>query len=258
LAVLLDRIVGTLNEGKTGKEDDGDNVEWIRIMYAYPGYVTDQLIDIMAAHEQIVPYLDIPLQHADPGVLRAMRRPANIEWVYTTLEKMRKKMPDLALRTTFIIGYPGETEKEFQSLLDFIEEIRFDKVGAFQFSFEQGTFSEDLGDPVPGEVKQERWERLMALQQQISLEKNQALVGKTLDVLIEGQGDGLSMGRTYRDAPEIDGLTILEGEIPSGEMIPVRITDAMAYDLHGIPESEWSNIIGSNPIIDIKIKQDGS
>jgi ribosomal protein S12 methylthiotransferase len=258
LAVLLDRIVGTLNEGKTGKEDDGDNVEWIRIMYAYPGYVTDQLIDIMAAHEQIVPYLDIPLQHADPGVLRAMRRPANIEWVYTTLEKMRKKMPDLALRTTFIIGYPGETEKEFQSLLDFIEEIRFDKVGAFQFSFEQGTFSEDLGDPVPGEEKQERWERLMALQQQISLEKNQALVGKTLDVLIEGQGDGLSMGRTYRDAPEIDGLTILEGEIPSGEMIPVRITDAMAYDLHGIPESEWSNIIGSNPIIDIKIKQDGS
>ena len=98
----------------------------------------------------------------------------------------------------------------------------------------------------------------MALQQQISLEKNQALVGKTLDVLIEGQGDGLSMGRTYRDAPEIDGLTILEGEIPSGEMIPVRITDAMAYDLHGIPESEWSNIIGSSPITDIKIKQDGN
>jgi ribosomal protein S12 methylthiotransferase len=227
-------------------------------MYAYPGYVTDQLIDVMAAHGQIVPYLDIPLQHADPVVLRAMRRPANIEWVYATLEKMRKKMPDLALRTTFIIGYPGETEKEFQNLLDFIEEIRFDKVGAFQFSFEPGTFSEALGDPVPDEEKQERWERLMALQQQISLEKNQALVGRTLDVLIEGQGDGLSMGRTYRDAPEIDGLTIVEGEIPSGEMIPVRITDAMAYDLHGIPLSEWSNIISRNPIIDINVKQDGN
>ncbi|MBK5109524.1 MAG: radical SAM protein, partial [Anaerolineales bacterium] len=231
---------------------------WIRIMYAYPGYVTDRLIDVMATHEQIVPYLDIPLQHADPGVLRQMRRPANIEWVYTTLENMREKMPDLALRTTFIIGYPGETEKEFQTLLDFVEEIRFDKVGAFQFSFEPGTFSEALGDPVPNDVKQERWERLMAVQQQISLERNQALVGKTLDVLIEGQGDGLSLGRTYRDAPEIDGLAIVEGEYPSGLMIPVRITDAMAYDLHGIPESDWPNFIGSSSVIDLKIEQDGS
>jgi ribosomal protein S12 methylthiotransferase len=167
-----------------------------------------------------------------------MRRPANIEWVHNTLEKMRSKMKNLALRTTFIVGYPGETEQEFQSLMDFIEEVRFDRVGAFQFSFEPGTTSEELGDPVPAEVKQERWERLMALQQSISLEKNQALVGKTLDVLVEGNGDGLSMGRTYRDAPEIDGLTIFEGEHPSGEMIPVRITDAMAYDLSGIPESD--------------------
>jgi ribosomal protein S12 methylthiotransferase len=171
---------------------------------------------------------------------------------------MRKKMPDLALRTTFNIGYPGETEKEFQTLLDFVKDIRFDKVGAFQFSFEPGTSSEALGDPVPNDVKQERWERLMALQQQISLERNQALVGKTLDVLIEGQGDGLSLGRTYRDAPEIDGLTIVEGEYPSGIMIPVRITDAMAYDLHGIPESDWLNFIGSSSVIDLKIEQDGS
>jgi ribosomal protein S12 methylthiotransferase len=258
LAVLLERMVETLKDEQNGRKGAANNIEWIRVMYAYPGYVTDQLIDVMATHEQIVPYLDIPLQHADPGVLRAMRRPANVEWVYTTLEKMRRKMPDLALRTTFIIGYPGETEKEFQTLLDFIEHIRFDKVGAFQFSFEPGTSSEALGDPVPNEVKQERWERLMALQQQISLEKNQALIGKTLDVLIEGQGDGLSMGRTYRDAPEIDGLTILEGEIPSGEMIPVRITDAMAYDLHGIPESEWSNFISTNSIVDINIEQDES
>ena len=258
LAVLLERIVETLDEERANNQDEGDHLKWIRIMYAYPGYVTDRLIDVMAANEQIVPYLDIPLQHADPGVLRQMRRPANIEWVYSTLEKMRAKMPDLALRTTFIIGYPGETEKEFQTLLDFIEQIRFDKVGAFQFSFEPGTFSEALGDPVPDEVKQERWKRLMALQQQISLEKNQALVGKTLEVLIEGQGDGLSMGRTYRDAPEIDGLTILEGEFSSGQMIPVRITDAMAYDLHGIPESEWSNFISSSPVIDLNIEQDGS
>jgi ribosomal protein S12 methylthiotransferase len=171
---------------------------------------------------------------------------------------MRTRLPDLALRTTFIIGYPGETEKEFQSLLDFIEEIRFDKVGAFQFSFEPGTYSEALGDPVPDEVKQERWERLMVLQQQISMEKNQALIGRTFDVLIEGQGDGLSLGRTYRDAPEIDGLTILEGEYPSGQIIPVRITDAMAYDLHGIPISEWTNYFDTESTIKFNIKQDGS
>jgi ribosomal protein S12 methylthiotransferase len=258
LAVLLERMVEIL-EGEASAERTGeDEVRWIRIMYAYPGYVTDRLIDVMASQEKILPYLDIPLQHADPGVLRQMRRPANIEWVYKTLEKMREKMPDLALRTTFIVGYPGETEEQFNTLLSFIKDIRFDRVGAFQFSFEEGTFSERLGDPVPGEVKQERWERLMALQQQISLENNQAQVGKTLDVLIEGQGDGLSVGRSYRDAPEIDGLTIVEGEHPNGEMIPVRITDAMAYDLHGIPESEWSGIFSSNTVVDIKAGQDGA
>jgi ribosomal protein S12 methylthiotransferase len=238
LAELLGRLVTSLTDDSSVKESDQNGINWIRLMYAYPGYVTDQLIDVMANNQQIVPYLDMPLQHADQGVLRRMRRPANIEWVHRTLEKMRANMPDLALRTTFIVGYPGETEQEFQTLLDFVEEIRFDRVGAFKFSFESGTTSESLGDPVPAEVKQDRWERLMALQQGISLENNQALVGKTLDVLIEGQGDGLSMGRTYRDAPEIDGLTILEGEYPIGEILPVRITGAMAYDLSGVVESE--------------------
>lgn len=248
LAELLGMLVKFLEEDSSANDSDQDGINWIRIMYAYPGYVTDQLIDVMATNKQIVPYLDIPLQHADPDVLLRMRRPANIEWVYRTLEKMRANMADLALRTTFIIGYPGETEQEFQTLLDFVEEIRFDRVGAFKFSFESGTTSEALGDPVPAEVKQDRWERLMALQQGISLEKNQALVGKTLDVLIEGQGDGLSMGRTFRDAPEIDGLTILEGEYPIGEILPVRITGAMAYDLSGMVESERFSI----PVINNK------
>ncbi len=212
-------------------------VDWIRVMYAYPGYVTDRLIDVMAAHPQIVPYLDMPLQHAHPNVLRRMRRPANIDWVYRTLEKMRATLPGLALRTTFIVGYPGETEEEFQTLLDFVREIRFDRVGAFQFSFEPGTTSEALGDTLQPEIKQERYDRLMALQQGISLEKNQAFVGKTLSVLIEGQGDGISLGRTYRDAPEIDGMVVVEGAIPPGEMTPVRITGAMTYDLSGMPET---------------------
>ena len=213
-------------------------VDWFRILYAYPGYVTDRLINVMSAYPQIVPYLDMPLQHAHPATLRRMRRPANMDWVYHTLEKMRRKLPDLALRTTFIVGYPGETEEEFQALLDFVEEIRFDRVGAFPFSFEPGTTSEPLGDPVPAEVKQERYERLMALQQGISLAANQAQVGKTLDVLVEGEGDGISIGRTYRDAPEIDGMVVIEGVAPVGEIVPVRINGAMAYDLSGVVETE--------------------
>jgi ribosomal protein S12 methylthiotransferase len=214
------------------------NVDWLRIMYAYPGYITDRLIDVMSSHSQILPYLDMPLQHAHPDTLRRMKRPAHMDWVYRTLEKMRHVMPGLALRTTFIVGYPGETEDEFQALLDFIEEIRFDRVGTFQFSFEPGTSSESLGDPVPTEVKEERYDRLMSIQQGISLERNQMFVGKTLDVLFEGQGDGISMGRSYRDAPEIDGLVIVEGSAPQGALLPVRITGAMAYDLSGVLDSE--------------------
>jgi len=150
---------------------------------------------------------------------------------------MRTALPDLALRTTFIVGYPGETEEEFQALLDFVDEIRFDRVGTFQFSFEPGTASEPLGDPVPAEVKQERYDRLMERQQAISLAQNQALVGKTLPVLIEGLGDGVAVGRSYRDAPEIDGMVILEQELPVGQIIPVRITGAMTYDLSGTVET---------------------
>jgi ribosomal protein S12 methylthiotransferase len=147
---------------------------------------------------------------------------------------MRRFMPDLAIRTTFIVGFPGETEAEFQALLDFVGEIRFARVGTFQFSFEPGTASEPLGDPVPPEVKQERYDRLMTLQQGISLERNQNFIGKTLDVLFEGQGDDISLGRSYRDAPEIDGLVIVEDMVPPGEFLPVRITGAMAYDLSGV------------------------
>ena len=226
LAQLLDALVQA-----------APRIPWFRLLYAYPGYVTDRLIEVMAAHPQIVPYLDMPLQHAHPATLRRMRRPANMDWVYRTLEKMRKVLPNLALRTTFIVGYPGETEDEFQALLDFVSEIRFDRVGAFQFSFEPGTTSEPLGDPVPAELKQERYERLMQLQQGISLEINQGYTGKTLDVLFEGSGDGISLGRSYRDAPEIDGMVIVEGEIPVGRILPVRINGAMAYDLSGVVDT---------------------
>ncbi len=211
------------------------DIDWIRVMYAFPGYVTDRLIEVMASRKQILPYLDIPLQHAHPKTLYRMRRPSNIDWVHRTLAKMRAAIPDLAIRTTFIVGYPGETEVEFQALLDFVEEIRFDRVGTFQFSFEPGTTSEPLGDPVPAEVKQERYERLMERQQNISLQINQSYVGKTLMVLTEGSDNGITIGRSYRDAPEIDGLVLLEAKAKIGEIMPVKITGAMAYDLSGQP-----------------------
>ncbi|MCK4801945.1 MAG: radical SAM protein, partial [Anaerolineales bacterium] len=202
---------------------------------------TDQLIEVMATHDQILPYIDIPLQHAAPEILRKMRRPANMDWVYQTVEKLRRAMPELALRTTFIVGYPGESEKAFATLLDFIKGVRFDRVGVFEFSFEPGTTSEALGDPIPAAVKSERKEHLMLAQQGISLEINQVLVGQRMDVLIEGQGtvagstEVISLGRTYRDAPEIDGMVIVEGELPEGELSQVRITGAMTYDLIGVP-----------------------
>jgi ribosomal protein S12 methylthiotransferase len=232
LAGLLERLVVEVPQ-----------VDWIRILYAYPGAVTPRLMEVMAAHRQILPYLDMPLQHADPAVLRRMRRPANMAWVTSTLARMRAAMPDLALRTTFIVGYPGETEVEFRTLLDFVEATRFDRVGVFTFSFEPGTASEPLGDPLPADVKEERRDRLMRLQQRISLERNQAFVGRTLPVLIEGHGEGLSLGRSYRDAPEIDGLVMVEGEVPEGEIVPVRITGALVYDLAGRVEREEPAVI---------------
>ena len=213
--------------------DEVPELNWIRIMYAYPGYVTDGLIEVMAARQQILHYLDIPLQHGHPDTLKRMNRPHNVDWVRKTIIKMRIAMPDLAIRSTFIVGYPDETENEFQALLDFVEELKLDHVGAFPFSFEPGTASESLGDPVPLEVKQNRLERLMLLQERISMVNNQALVGKNLDVLVEGVGDGISIGRSYRDAPEIDGMVVIQEELPIGEIIPVRIDGAMVHDLTG-------------------------
>jgi len=223
LAVLLEQLT-----------DSVPDMDWIRIMYSYPGYVTDRLIEVMATRKQVLSYLDIPLQHAHPETLKRMKRPSNIDWVHKTLAKMRATISDLSIRTTFIVGYPGETDEEYQALYDFVNEIRFDRVGVFQFSFEPGTTSAPLGDPISAEVKQERYERLMELQQNISLQVNQSYVGKTLDVLVEGFDNGISIGRSYRDAPEIDGMVLIEGKAKVGQIVPVRISGAMAYDLTGV------------------------
>jgi ribosomal protein S12 methylthiotransferase len=211
-------------------------INWFRIMYAFPGYVTDELIEVMAAHKQITPYLDMPLQHAHPAVLKRMGRPADIDWVYKTVGKMRQAIPGLALRTTFIVGYPGETEEEFQALLDFTADIQFDKLGTLKYSHEAGTPGEKLGDTVPDEVKEERLQRLMERQQRISLKLNQSFIGKKLDVLIEGTNGDISIGRSYRDAPKVDGLVLVKGNLPVNQMARVHIDNAMVYDLSGTAE----------------------
>lgn len=222
---------------------EAPDINWIRILYAYPGYVSDELIEVMATHEQVLSYIDMPLQHAHPDTLKRMKRPANVDWVFRTIEKLRNAMPNLALRTTFIVGYPGETEEEFETLLDFVKEIRFDRLGVFEFSFEPGTSSEALGDPIPEEIKKDRQHQIMTLQQKISMEINQGFIGKNIDVLIESYDENkesnkpIAIGRTYRDAPDIDGLVFVEGKPPIGEIIPTRINGAMPYDLSGFVET---------------------
>lgn len=155
--------------------------------------------------------------------------------VKNTISKLRDALPEIAIRTTFIVGYPGETEDEFQTLLNFIQEVRFDHLGAFTYFQEKGTFAEKLGDPVSEEVKEERLERLMTLQQEISLQKNQTWVGKTIPIIVEGYNEGISIGRSFRDAPEIDGLVFIEGQLPIGEIVDVKISDALVHDLIAVP-----------------------
>ncbi|NOG49678.1 MAG: radical SAM protein [Chloroflexi bacterium] len=200
----------------------------------------------MAKYPQVLPYLDIPLQHGHRETLKRMKRPANVEWVYETIGKLRATIPHLAIRTTFIVGYPGETEEEFDGLLKFVRDLEFDRVGAFKYSYEIGTPSATLPNQIDDDVKEERWNRLMELQQGISLAKNQKWIGKSLDILVEGYdigvddndiptGETVTVGRSFRDAPEIDGFVIVEGELPVGEIVPVRVTGATTYDLFATP-----------------------
>jgi len=227
LAFLLERLVERV-----------PRVPWLRVLYAFPGYVTPHFVDVMAEYPQVLPYVDIPLQHAHPDVLRRMRRPSDVGKVRRTVETLRERIPQVCLRSTFIVGYPGETEEEFLALLEFIEDMRFDRVGVFKYSHELGTPAAELEDDVPAEVKDARLDALMVAQQRISLEKNRDLVGQELTVLLEGVGDGLTVGRSYRDAPEIDGLVLISEELAPQRFIRVRVSQAMVYDLVGEPVSE--------------------
>jgi ribosomal protein S12 methylthiotransferase len=212
-------------------------IPWLRLLYTFPGVLKPPFIDLMKTEPRFLNYLDIPLQHADPSVLRSMQRPSDISRTKDQLLQLREVIPDITLRTTFIVGYPSEGEKEFSNLLTFLEEIRFDRVGVFPFSYEDNTPSAPLGDPIPLETKLERLDILMRTQQEISLQKNQSFLGKTLPVLIEGvdHKEKVSIGRSYRDAPEIDGLVFVDGVHPVGEFVETVITEALEYDLFARP-----------------------
>lgn len=215
-----------------------DSLNWVRILYCYPKYFTDELIEVMASEDKICKYVDLPLQHAHDAVLRRMNRVDTRASVEALLAKIRQRIPEVTIRSTFIVGFPGETASQYQSLRDFIEEQRFDKVGIFTYSREEDTPAYDMPDQVPEEIMQERYHDLMSLQCKISEELNCALEGKILEVLIEGRDtDQLSVayGRSRREAPEVDGQVYVENDMDSkpGDLIKVKIVQGFTYDLVG-------------------------
>lgn len=219
-------------------EELGKMGVWVRLHYVYPYPNVDDVIPLMAAGK-ILPYLDIPFQHASPKVLKAMKRPAFEDKTLARIKKWREICPELTIRSTFIVGFPGETEEDFQYLLDWLTEAQLDRVGCFQYSPVDGAPAEVMGlEPVPDEIKQDRWDRFMAHQQAISAARLQLKVGKELDVLIDEVDEDGAIGRSWADAPEIDGMVYIDSEKPlqPGDKVRVRVTHADEYDL-------WAEVI---------------
>ncbi|MGL5090302.1 MAG: 30S ribosomal protein S12 methylthiotransferase RimO, partial [Aeromonas sobria] len=210
---------------------------WVRLHYVYPYPHVDNVIPLMR-DGKVLPYLDIPLQHASPRILKLMKRPGTVERTLERIQKWREICPEITLRSTFIVGFPGETEEEFQMLLDFIDKAELDRVGCFKYSPVEGALANELPDPVPAEVQEERFQRFMELQQQVSIRKLARRVGKEMMVLIDEVDEEGATGRSFADAPEIDGLVYLNGEtsLKPGDMVKVRIDESDEYDL-------WASLI---------------
>lgn len=210
-------------------------IEWIRLLYLYPGRVSDGLISIMEAEEKVLSYIDLPLQHISPPVLKAMNRQYTRAEVEGLIEKLRSRLPDLTLRTSIITGFPGETERDFEELLDFIEAVQFDRLGVFMYSREEGTPAYDFKKQVPAKVKAGRMDALMGAQREISLRKNRELIGKRIRVLVEeGPGEGYSLkGRASSQAPDVDGVVYMKAtHAAPGDIISAVVTGADDYDIH--------------------------
>jgi ribosomal protein S12 methylthiotransferase len=209
-----------------------EGLKWLRLLYCYPTMVRQPLIDVLQELPQVIPYIDMPLQHGDDQMLKAMKRGGSVEQYKRLFGKMREALPDLALRTTFLVGFPGETDSHFEHLLEFVREVRFDRLGVFTYSAEEGTPAFDLPGAVPPKVMRTRRDALMAAQQSISLSAQQRWVGRTLDVLIETRRGEDAVGRSFRDAPEIDGEIVLKNcNACPGDFVPARVTQAHPYDL---------------------------
>lgn len=214
-----------------------EGIEWIRILYCYPEEITDELIAVMKKEKKICHYLDIPIQHSEDTILKRMGRRTNRAELASLVEKLRKEIPDIVLRTTLITGFPGETEEEFKNMVDFVDSMEFDRLGVFPYSAEEGTKAAEMDGQITEEVKESRRDEIMALQQEISADKAASRIDDEMSVLIEGYlyEDDIYIGRTYMDAPKVDGNVFVraEEELISGDIVPVRITGANEYDLMG-------------------------
>lgn len=215
-----------------------EGVHWIRTLYSYPTYFSDELIETIASEPQLVKYVDLPMQHAHDEVLRRMHRPDTQASMRALIEKLRTRIPGVTIRSTFIVGFPGETDAQYQTLRNFLEEMRLDKVGVFTYSREEGTPAYDMPNQVPEDVMQERYHDLMSLQCKISEELNHELEGKELEVLVEGRDEeqaNIAVGRSYREAPDVDGQVYIEGDTDSqiGDLVRVRVLQGFTYDVVG-------------------------
>ncbi len=215
--------------------DDIDGLDWIRFHYAHPAHLNNRMIKRYSSLNRLIPYIDMPVQHGSAKMLKDMRRGLGPDGIKKRIDNLRNANPDIAIRTSIIVGFPGEGDKEFKELLDFIEEVQFDRLGVFTYSEEEGTHgAEVFEDVIPAEVKDQRKEQVMMLQQDINYKKNKDLVGTTQKVIVDiANEQGNSLGRTYRDSPEIDNYVKIKGKVQPGEFYNVKITDAMEYDLIG-------------------------
>ena len=212
-----------------------DGIEWIRVHYAHPAHLSQRIIDSIADSDKVCNYLDMPVQHASDNILKSMKRGLNQQGIRDRINRLRDASPGIAIRTTLIVGYPGETEEDFTELFNFVKDIRFDRLGVFTYSEEEGTSAADLDDNIPQEVKNDRKNQIIELQHDISLARNESFIGKNIRVLVDQTENNIGVGRTEYDSPEIDNIVQIEGKVSRGQFVNIIVNDANEYELIGKP-----------------------
>ena len=212
-----------------------DGIEWIRVHYAHPAHLSQRIIDSIADSDKVCNYLDMPVQHASDIILKSMKRGLNQQGIRDKINRLRDASPGIAIRTTLIVGYPGETEQDFNELYNFVKDIRFDRLGVFTYSEEEGTSAADLDDNIPQEVKNDRKNQIIELQHDISLARNESFIGKEIRVLVDQTENNIGVGRTEYDSPEIDNIVKIEGKVSKGEFVNIAVNSANEYELIGKP-----------------------